>query len=92
MSFYLKDPLSRVDYTIDWSPFLDGQTIAASLWSVTPEEEGGIAAGETGFAPTWTVARLAGGVSGHAYSVSNQVTFSDGRIDLRAITLRVEAR
>ena len=30
MSFYLKDPLSRVDYTIDWSPHLDGQTIAAA--------------------------------------------------------------
>lgn len=92
MSFYLKDPHSRVDYSIDWSPHLDGQTIAASLWSVTPAEEGGVAAGETAFAPTWTVARLSGGVAGHAYSVSNQVTLADGRIDLRSITLRAEAR
>jgi hypothetical protein len=92
MSFYLKDPRSRVDYTIDWSSGLDGRTIAASLGSVTPDEADGIAAGETGFAPTWTVVRLSGGLTGHAYTVSNQVTFSDGTIDLRSITLRAEAR
>ena len=33
MSFYLKDPQSRVDYAIDWSPYLDGQTIETSDWA-----------------------------------------------------------
>ena len=92
MSFYLKDPQSRVDYAIDWSPYLDGQTIEASLWLVAPDEAGGIAAEETSFEPARTAARLAGGLIGHSYSVSNQVTFSDGTTDVRSITLRVEAR
>ena len=92
MSFYLKDPQSRVDYAIDWSTYLDGQTIEASLWLVTPDEAGGVAAEEASFESARTAARLAGGVIGHCYSVSNRVTLSDGSTDVRSITLRVEAR
>lgn len=92
MSFYLKDPQSRVDYAIDWSSELDGRTIEASLWSVEPDEEGGIAAEDTSFEPDRTEARLAGGRIGHSYTVTNRVTFSDGTIDVRSITLRVEPR
>jgi hypothetical protein len=92
MSFYLKDPQSRVDYAIDWSPYLNGQVIETSDWSVTPDEEGGIAVEEASFEPGRTAARLNGGVAGHLYSVSNQVTFSDGTADVRSITLRVEGR
>jgi pyruvoyl-dependent arginine decarboxylase (PvlArgDC) len=92
MSFYLKDPQARVDYAIDWSTYLDGQTIAASMWRVTPDEAGGVAMEEVSFEPTRTAARLAGGLAGHVYVVSNQVTLSDGSSDLRSITLRVEAR
>jgi pyruvoyl-dependent arginine decarboxylase (PvlArgDC) len=92
MSFYLKDPQARVDYAIDWSPYLDGQTIEASLWFVVPDEAGGIAAEESSFEPGRTAARLAGGHAGHIYSVSNQVTLSDGTTDIRSLTLRVEAR
>ncbi len=92
MSFYLKDPQSRVDYAIDWSTYLDGQTIAASLWLVTPDEAGGVVAEEASFEPARTAARLAGGLIGHSYSVSNQVTLSDGSTDVRSIALRVEAR
>lgn len=92
MSFYLKDPQSRVDYAIDWSTYLNGQTIETSLWVVTPDEAGGVVAEETGFEPGRTAARLAGGLIGHSYSIANQVTLSDGSTDIRSITLRVEAR
>jgi len=92
MSFYLKDPESRVDYAIDWALYLDGQTIVASDWSVEPVEEDGIAADEDSFEPGRTAARLSGGVIGHVYTVSNLVTLSDGSADSRSITLRVEER
>ena len=92
MSFYLKDPHARVDYAIDWSPYLEGQAIATSLWAVEPDEEGGIAIEETSFEPARTAARLAGGLIGHSYTVSNRVTFTDGTTDVRSITLRAEAR
>ena len=93
MSFYLKDPQSRVDYGIDWSAgYLDGQTIAESAWSVVPDESGGIAAEEASFDLNRTAVTLSGGIVGHVYSVSNRVTLSDGRSDDRSITLRVEQR
>lgn len=92
MSFYLKDPDSRVDYSIDWTPYLAGQAIEASFWVVAPAEPDGIEAEETSFEPARTAARLTGGVTGHCYTVSNRVIFSDGTLDARSITLRVERR
>lgn len=92
MSFYLKDPQARVDYAIDWSPYLDGQAIETSLWAIVPEEDDGIAVEEDSFEPGRTAARLAGGVTGHSYLVCNMVTFSDGTTDIRSLTLRVEER
>jgi hypothetical protein len=92
MSYYLKDPAARVDYAIDWTPYLDGQSILASVWAVAPDEPDGVAVAEAGFAAARTVARLEGGILGRSYRVSNQVTLSDGSVDERSITLRVEER
>lgn len=92
MSFYLKDPQSRVDYAIDWALYLDTQTITASLWTVTPVEEGGVAVDQESFDLARTAVRLSGGLAGHVYSVGNRVTLSDGSVDERSIALRVEER
>jgi len=92
MSYYLKDPDSRVTYAIDWLPYLDGATIAQSQWAVAPAEAGGIAAGDERLEGTRTAATLGGGIVGRVYSVSNRVTLSDGSVDERAICLRVEQR
>lgn len=92
MSYYLKDPGSRVDYSIDWLPYLDGQTIAASEWIVEPAEEGGIVALDPRHDGSRTALGLAGGIVGHVYSVSNRVTLSDDSQDERSICLRVEQR
>jgi len=92
MSFYLKDPHAQVDYTIDWAAYLDGQTIVDSLWTIVPVESGGVAVEDDSFESGRTAARLTGGIVGHCYSVSNQVTLSDGTSDARSIGLRVEDR
>ena len=92
MSFYLKDPESRIDYAIDWALYLGGQTIAGSIWSVEPAEQGGVVVEEDSFEPERTAARLSGGLVGHSYSVANLVTLTDGSADSRSITLRVEER
>ncbi len=92
MGLYLKDPQSRIDYAIDWLGYLDGQTIAESAWTVTPQESGGIAVDEASFDLHRAAATLSGGVIGHVYSVANHVTLSDGRSDERSIALRVEER
>lgn len=93
MGFYLKDPGSRIDYAIDWGAFyLDGQVVAGSTWSVFPPEAGGILVDSTSFDLARTAVTLSGGIPGHVYNVTNQVTLSDGRADERSITLRVEER
>jgi len=92
MAFYLKDPQSRVDYSIDWTGYLDGQVVAGSSWAVLPAEAGGVAVDASAFSLDRTAATLTGGKIGHVYSVINEVTLSDGRVDQRSITLRVEER
>ena len=92
MSYYLKDPASRVSYAIDWLPYLGGETIADSIWTVDPAEIGGIEAGDQRREQARTAASLSGGTVGRVYRVSNRVTLSDGSIDERAIWLRVEER
>lgn len=88
MSFYLKDPQSRVDYAIDWTGA--GEAIADSFWTIAPEEIGGIVVEAASFGPDRSTARLAGGLVGHIYRIGNRVTLADGRVDERSITLRVE--
>lgn len=93
MSYQLKDPQARVDYQIDWgSSYLDGQTIVASQWTVSPDEAGGIEVDEESFDLTRTAVTLTGGMPGHLYRVGNRVTLSDGRYDERSLSLRVEER
>jgi len=81
-----------IDYAIDWAMYLDGKAIVASDWSVSPEEEGGVAVEDASFDTTRTAARASGGLSGHVYSLANQVILSDGSSDERSVTLRVEQR
>jgi hypothetical protein len=93
MTFYLKDPQSRVDYAVDWGDaYLQGQTIVGSGWTVVPLEEDGLEIEAESFSLTRASARISGGVAGHVYSVSNQVALSDGTLDERSLTLRVEQR
>ena len=92
MSLYLKDPDATVDYAIDWAPDLGGRTIVASAWSVTPAEAGGAAVADASFESARTAARVGGGIVGHAYSLANHVTLSDGSSDDRSLALRVEHR
>ncbi|HEY0013909.1 MAG TPA: hypothetical protein VGB79_13790 [Allosphingosinicella sp.] len=93
MTFYLKDPHSRVDYAVDWGAhYLDGQTIVGSGWAVEPEELGGVEIVEESYDLLRCAARIGGGIAGHVYSVSNQVALSDGTFDRRSIHLRVEGR
>lgn len=93
MGFYLKSPASAVDYAVDWSAgYLDGETVAASGWTVEPEEDGGLAVAAEVSGPERCAATLSGGLRGRVYRVRNRVTFSDGRTDERGLTIRIDDR
>lgn len=92
MSLYVKDPQARVDHAIDWSAYLAEQSLVASLWTVTPQEAGGLLVETQAFEAQRSSVRLSGGVVGRVYRLTNRVTLSDGQVDERSVTMRVEER
>ena len=93
MTMMVKDPDTRIDFEIDWAlAYPDGQAVVASLWAVAPEEVEGVSVAGSAHDLMQTTVTLAGGVAGHVYRVTNRVTLSDGQIDERSMTIRVEER
>jgi hypothetical protein len=92
MSLYLKDAESRIDHGVDWSTYLAGQSIVASLWNVEPVEAGGLVVEASAFEAARTSVRVSGGMVGRLYRLTNRVTLSDGQVDERSVTFRVEER
>lgn len=94
MSILLKDPDAVLDYRVDWGAdyLADGELLAASEWSVAPDEAGGITIAGNDFDASTSTAKAAGGVAGHLYNLVNRITTSAGRIDERSILIRVEYR
>lgn len=77
---------SQLDYTLDWTAGLDiGDVIADSQWTA----EAGLIVSNKTFGDVQTTAWLSGGIAGRSYSVSNTVTTSTGRRDVRTFRLFV---
>lgn len=93
MGLALKDPGARIDYALDWgAAYLAGQTIVASTWMIDPATSDGAAIAAHSFDAARASVTLSGGTEGVSYRVTNRVTLSDGQIDERSLTLRVEQR
>lgn len=84
---YAKDPQAVVDYTLDWTNFLAGDTLATSTWLVPDDLTIGTGAkaptNDTTSATVW----ISDGVAGKAYVIVNRITTTDGRTDDRSIQL-----
>lgn len=82
-----KDPDAVLDYTFDWSAWLDtGETIIAHEVVV---EAGDVVIDSTTATDTLVVAWLSGGTLGTDAEVRCRVTTSEGRIDDRTIRLLI---
>jgi hypothetical protein len=91
-----KDPEAQLVYTFDWSEWLPtGDTIASVSYSLqvrandpTPlvRESQGVSAG------TKTYVEISGGGAGKIYTVTAEVTTSDGSVDRRSFRIKVENR
>lgn len=93
MTLLLKDPDSVLDYSVDWgAEYLRGDLIARSMWSVDPDEAGGVAIVGNDFDATTATVKAGGGIPGRLYRVLNDVELQSGRTDRRSIALRVENR
>ena len=84
-----KDPDETLDYVVDWVDVLDdGDTIAASAWTV-PD---GISSTMQNNTETSATIWISGGELDQNYTLLNQITTAGGRVREQTCTLRVSAK
>lgn len=84
-----KSPASVLDYSFDWSEWLEaGQTIATSSWSYDP----GLTIESDTNTTTKATAFISGGTEGNSYFVSNTVVTNDGLTVKRSFIIKVVFR
>lgn len=86
---YVKDPDSYLDYTLDWSEWLDTDTISSAAWAATPSD---LTIASTTTTTTLAAAWVSGGTHGTDYDLRCRITTAGGRIDDRTIRLQVRHR
>ncbi|MFZ5610181.1 MAG: hypothetical protein ACOY99_11305 [Pseudomonadota bacterium] len=93
MTTFLKDPQATLDYSIEWADAgFAGQTILTSNWSLSPQEEGGLAILGEALDGTKASVTLAAGIKRHAYRVANRIALSGGLVEERSFTILVDER
>lgn len=80
-----KDPASILDYRIDWSGWLETDTIAVSVWTV-PD---GITTTQDSSDATSATIWLSGGAALAEYHVTNEITTAQGRKAQRTMIVPV---
>jgi hypothetical protein len=90
LALLTKDPAAQLDYGFDWSVYIgsSGKTISASTWTIP---DGLVSHGDSS-SSTATSVILSGGTLAKAYNVVNLVTFSDGTIDQRSMTILIQKK
>jgi hypothetical protein len=88
---FLKAPTETLDYSIDWSDWLDDDAISTSSWSA---DTGITVATDPAASNTATIATvwLSGGTAGQNYKVINTIVTSGERTAIRYIEIRVRNR
>lgn len=84
---FQKDPDAQLDYIIDWSSWLNGDSIVLSSWIVPS----GITLVDESFTNSNSTIWLSGGTIGQRYRVTNRITTntSPPRIDDRSIIIAI---
>lgn len=88
------DPQARLDYSVDWSRWLEeiSDTIQESTWTIPTGLVQASPAPSVNIAGKITTVWITGGTAGALYIVTNHVTTVGGREDDRSFALRVADR
>lgn len=88
---YIKDPAARLDYTWDWSVWLD--EVSDTIGSATVTVPDGLTAvGSPTVSSTAVTQRVSGGTVDGSYRMVCQITTAGGLIDERSIYLTISER
>lgn len=85
---FIKDPDAILDYAIDWTEWLNSDSILTSSWSAVD----GMSIDDTNNSDEVSVVWLSGGTTGRSYAVTNRITTAEGRQDDRTILIRCQQR
>lgn len=80
-----QDPVSTLDYNVDWSSWLNGDTLTSSSWTTHPD----VTTTNASFTGTITTVFLSGGTAGKTYKVKNRITTSNGRTEEETFDLTI---
>ena len=82
-----KDPNAKLDYTINWTQWLDTDTITASGWKVSSPELIIESDSNTNISTTvW----LSAGLVGQVYTVTNRISTALGRLQEQSFRLKIK--
>lgn len=90
-----KDPEADLTYTLDWANWLPtGDSLSTSSWTISTRanDPDPLLKVSNGIQGTKTYIRLNNGQDGKTYTVTAQVTTTDGLIDRRFFRVKVLAR
>ena len=83
-----KDPAADLDYSFDWTAWLNGDTIVTSTWTL--QTGSGMTSHATSISGgDHTITWLSGGTIGGPYRVTNRITTTAGRIDDRSFEVTI---
>ena len=82
---FIKDPEAVLDYEIDWTDWLNSDTISASTWTVPTGLTKDSDSQTTTHAKIW----LSSGTEGQTYAVENKIVTTGLRTDERTIYIEV---
>jgi hypothetical protein len=85
---HIKDPNAVLDYSVDWTRWLNGDSIATSDWTVPP----GLTEVTDTHTSTKATVWLSGGSVGQTYTVTNRITTTGGRTDDRSFDVKIAER
>lgn len=84
---FVKDPNAKLDYTIDWSAWLEPDNDIIADASVPNAPAGISVVSPVQHTSTTTTVWLQGGTAGSSYDVTVHITTAGGRQDDRTITI-----
>ncbi len=89
MTKFVKDPDAVLDYVVDWSDFLDDDTITgAPVWTMPA----GLTKDSQSNTGTTATAFISGGTAGNGYTVACKITTAAGRTDERSFVIVVRQK
>lgn len=85
-----KDPAETLDYDLDWTARLDGDTILTSIWGISSGVSLTIVS--SSFISPVTKIWLTSGILGQTYTLINTVTTGNGDIMVESVQITMQTK